>query len=84
MVKTVLIGEYRKTPAFAGFKMFAPASAIKMLMNNALRRYYSSDDDPISAATKLFADVINIYPFEDGNGRLCQVMTISCACTKRL
>ena len=32
------------------------------------------NDDPISAAVKLFADVINIHPFEDENGRLCQVM----------
>ena len=69
--KDVLIREYRKTPAFAGFKMFALASAIKRLMNDALHRYYSSDDDPIYAATKLFADMINIHPFEDGNGRLC-------------
>ena len=39
-----------------------------------LHRYYSSDDDPISATVKLFADVINIHPFEDGNGRLCRVI----------
>ena len=44
-----------------------------MLMNNALHRYYSSNDDPISAAVKLFADVINIHPFEE-NGRLCRVI----------
>ena len=34
-------------------------------MSDALDRYYSYDDDPISAATNLFADVINIHPFED-------------------
>ena len=34
----------------------------QMLMNNALHRYYSSDDDSIYAATKLFADMINIHP----------------------
>ena len=51
--------EYSKTPAFAGFKMFALTSAKKMLVNDALRRYYSiEDEDPISAAEKLFADVI--------------------------
>ena len=72
--KDVLIREYRKTPVFAGFKTFAPVSTIEMLMNNALHRYYSSNDDPISAAVKLFAGVINIHPFEDGNGRLCRVM----------
>ena len=67
----MLIGEYRKTPAFAGLTIFAPASAIEKLMKDALRRYYSTDNDPIYAATKLFGDMINIHPFEDGNGRLC-------------
>ena len=70
--KDVLIKEYRKKPAFAGFTMFAPASAIKVLVNDALQRYY--DDDPISAATKLFAKLINIHPFEDRNKRLCRVI----------
>ena len=46
-----------------------------MLINNALSRYYSSnDDDPIYAATKLLADLIEIHLFEDGNKRLCQIM----------
>ena len=72
-VKDVLIGEYRKTPVFAGFKKFALVSTIEKLMNNALHRYYSNND-PISAVVKLFADVINIHPFEDGNGRLSQVI----------
>ena len=72
--KDVLVGEYRKTPVFAGFKTFAPVSVIERLMNDALRRYYSSDDDPISVAANLFSDVINIHPFEDGNGRLCRVI----------
>ena len=72
--KDILIGEYRKTPAFADFKMFAPASEIERLINDALRKYYSANnDDPIYAATKLFVDVINLHPFEDENGRLCRV-----------
>ena len=37
-------------------------------------RYYSNDDDPITEAEKQFAAGINIYPFEDGNGRLCRVI----------
>ena len=72
--KHVLIEKYRKTQAFAEFKKFALASAIEMLVINALCRYYSSDDNPISAVTKLFADLISIHPFEDGNGRLSQVI----------
>ena len=50
--------------------MFALTSKIERLIKDALQTY-SSDDDPIYAATKLFSDVINIHPFEDGNGRLC-------------
>ena len=69
--KDMFIGEYRETPAFASFKIFALASAIKIMMNNTLNKCYSSNDDLISAAVKLFADVINIHLFEDGNGQLC-------------
>ena len=72
--KDVLIREYRKTPAFADFKTFALANAIEMLMNDPLCRHSSSNDDPIYTVTKSFADMINIYPFEDRNSRLCQVM----------
>ena len=38
--KDVLIGEYKKTPVFGGFETFAPVSAKKRLMNDALHRYY--------------------------------------------
>ena len=45
--------------------MFAPSTGMEMLMNYALNRYYSSDDDdPISTAVKLFADLVNIHPFQ--------------------
>ena len=71
----VLVGEFRQTPAFAGYHVFAPASAISRLMTNALNRYYSKEShDPILNAVRLFIDVINIHPFEDGNGRLCRLL----------
>ena len=71
----VLVGEFRKTPAFAGYHEFAPASAISRLMANALNRYYSKEShDPVLNAVKLFIDMINIHPFEDGNGRLCRLL----------
>ena len=70
--KCVLAGEYRKSPVFAGFKVFALVSAIKKAMSVVLNRYYSSNDDSISAATNLFADFINIYAFEDVHGILCR------------
>ena len=71
----VLIGEFRKTPVFAGFHQFAPAFAIPKLVKDALDRYYSNEsDDPILNAVNLFADLINVHPFEDGNGRLCRLI----------
>ena len=72
-------GEYRKSPVFAGFKQFTPADAIERLVDDALYRYYHPNDptvDPILAAANLFVDLINIHPFEDGNGRLCQMILV--------
>ena len=70
----VLIGEFRQTPAFAGYHEFAPASAVPRLVTDALNRYSEESDDPILNAVRLFIDVINIHPFEDGNGRLCRLL----------
>ena len=71
----VLIGEFRQTPAFAGYHEFAPASAVPKLVTDALNRYYSEEsDDPILNTVKLFMDLVSIHPFEDGNGRLCRLI----------
>ena len=56
--KNVLLREYRKLPAFAGYCIFAPANL----------------DDPIMAATILFRNITNIHPFEDGNRRICRLI----------
>ena len=71
----VLIGEYRKTPVFAGYHEFVPFSVIPKMVTDALDRYYSKkSNDPILNAVKLFIDLINIHPFEDGNGRTCRLI----------
>ncbi|XP_057309991.1 protein adenylyltransferase fic-1-like [Hydractinia symbiolongicarpus] len=71
--KPVLTGKYRTTKA--GVHEFAPVSAIPRLVTDALDRYYSTEtDDPIWNAVRLFIDLINIHPFEDGNGRLCRLV----------
>ena len=76
--REMLVGKYRETPVFAGFKTFAPVSAIDRLVKDALHRYYKSvedeDCDVILAAAHLFSDLINIHPFEDGNGRICRMI----------
>ena len=75
--KDVLVGEYRKSPALAGYHIFAPATFchIERYMKGTIFRFYETKkDDPIMAATNLFGNIINIHPFEDGNGRMCRLI----------
>ena len=67
----ILVGEYRKSSAFAGYYIFAPVSFIEIYMEDAIFRFHETKkDDPIMAATNLFGNIINIHPFADGNGRI--------------
>ena len=68
----ILMGEYRESPAFAGYHIFAPACLIERYVEYAIFRFHKTKmDDPIMAATNLFGNIINFHPFEDGNGRIC-------------
>ena len=67
--------EYRESLVFIGYRIFAPADTIGRLVDDALHRYYHpTSHDPILAAADLFIHLINIHPFEDGNGRLCRMI----------
>ena len=73
--KDVLVGEYRKSPAFAGYHIFRPARLIERYMEDAILKFYETKkDDPIMAATNLFGNIINTNPFEDENGRICRLI----------
>ena len=73
--KDVLAGEYRKSPAFAVYHIFAPASVIERHMEDAIFRFYQAKkDDLIMATANLFGSIINIHPFEDGNGRIYRLI----------
>ena len=74
-VKDILTGEYRKSPVFAGYHIFEPAGHIERYMEDAIFRFHETKkDDPIMAATNLFGNIININPFEDGNGRTSRLI----------
>ena len=73
--KDVLAGEYRKSPVLAGYHIFAPAIYVEGYMEDAIFRFHETKkDDAIMAATNLFGNIINIHPFEDGNGRICRLI----------
>ena len=73
--KDVLAGDYRKSPAFADYHIFAPAGYIERYMEDAVFRFHETrKDDVIMAATNLFGNVINIHPFDDENGRICHLI----------
>ena len=68
-------GEYRKSPAFAGYHIFASAGYIERYMEDATFKFYETkNDDKIMVATNLFGNIINTHPFEDGNGRICHLI----------
>ena len=73
--KSVLVGQYKKSHAFADYHIFAPASHIERYMKDAIFRFHGTkNDDSIMAATNLFGNIINIHPSEDGNGRISRLI----------
>ena len=71
--KDVLVDEYKKSPAFAGYHTFAPAGHIERCIEGAISRFYKTKKDyPIMVATNLFGKIINIHPFGDRNERICR------------
>ena len=55
--------------------IFAPFGYIERYMEDAIFRFHETKkDDPIMAAKNLFGNIINIHPFEDGNGRICRLI----------
>ena len=71
----ILVGKCRKSPAFARYHIFAPASLIEGYMEDVIFRFHETrKDDPILPATNFFGNIVNIHPFEDGNERICRLI----------
>ena len=69
------VGEYRKSPVFPGYHIFALTGHIERYMEDAIFRFHETKkDDPIMAAPNLFGNIISIHPFEDRNGRMCRLI----------
>ena len=63
--KDVLVGEYTKSPVFAGYPTFTPASHIERYMKDAIFRFYGTKKDyPIMVAANFFGNIINIIHLE--------------------
>ena len=57
--KYVLVEECRKSSAFAGYHIFAPAGLIEKYMEGAIFRFHETKkDDPIMAAKNLFGNIM--------------------------
>ena len=71
----ILVGEYRKPPAFAGYHIFAPAGYIERYMEDVTFRFHETKKgDSIMAATNLFGNIINVHSFRDGNAGICRLI----------
>ena len=71
----VLAEEYKKSPVFAGYHAFTAAGYVERYMEGATFRFHETKKvNPIMAATNLFGNIINIHPFEDGNGRIYRLI----------
>ena len=62
MVKNILVGEYKKV-------IFLHQAVIS---KDVWKTQFL--DDPIMATTNLFGNIINIHPFENGNGKICDLI----------
>lgn len=75
-------GAFRTTEAFGkrtyDNHVYSAPDTVERQLASALTRFNASaagcTADTISAATRLFYDVITTHPFEDGNGRLCRLL----------
>ncbi|KAF8852592.1 Fic-domain-containing protein [Acephala macrosclerotiorum] len=75
-------GVYRKGKAFVGAEEFCePADVPKAMkamveqLNDDIAQFKQSGDiDPIMFAAKYCDRIVNVHPFQDGNGRICQLI----------
>lgn len=70
-------GRYRTTTVCAGSHLFPSPECITEGMMRIIKEYndrFSNAHDPFELASWLHFNIITLHPFEDGNGRLSQLL----------
>jgi fido (protein-threonine AMPylation protein) len=74
----VSAGDYRTTPAHSGAgRVYPNANGIEKSVTKILAAFNAglNSGKPWEVAAQLMYDIVALHPFEDGNGRLCHLLT---------
>ena len=59
--KDILVGEYRKSPVFPGYHIFAPAGHIERYMEDAFFRFHETKKNDLIMSLQICLETLSIY-----------------------
>ena len=59
--KDVLAEEYRKSPAFASYHVFAPAGYVERYMKDAIFRFFEAKGENLIMTLQIYLETLSIY-----------------------